>query len=952
MFEVDPIASSFLTGRTGVRTPDAKLELVIDGVPQPPVALGREREFSVALPTHVFDGVQHEIAVRLAGKTDFFLNSPIRFQSNYQGYVHMEPFAGPLLTGWAVDLARPDTALDIELCLHGRPIATVRADLFRRDLQAAPLFSGRCGFSYTIHGQEQLDRSSVIQARIAGTPFDLRGSPVLYLDTSRFVKTLHRVNSAFRFLYERTAGCARPSGPDLEITEEERRTFADLLLSGGNLAEMMELSRWFQAAGEEHIDAATHRHRFYTYYSGNFAGAAPIRHPSATAPVMDAIFYVRKDAAPARVAEAFRRLMGSPRDARFAVVCVLDVGPESPFDPKFFEAAAPGRELLFLDNEDVLGFPGSINRALALHPDRDVVLGDCETLVPGDWLARLKDAAVRAPAAGIVTPFANGGEICCYPPSAEHALPEGDIDSLCAAANAGKLLDLPAVHGVCALIRRACLDEVGAFDEQVFRSRNASVADFCLRAGTRGWRTVLAADVLVEAPAAPDDDEVYSTTLDHCHPYYGDLLVNFRVDDAALPLRRAIDLAYIKHLGKPVYCFLTHRFGGGTERHVRDLCAALAQKGVECLVIFALDRNRVSCVTPGLPLLASMHYNLETEYEALVSDLAGLQIECYHIHSNLAIPQKLMQLPDRTGVPYYCTIHDYSWFCPRVNLIDNSGVYCGEPSPAACNDCVREAEPGLWREFSASHKNVEELRLQSRRILAAARKVICPSRDTKLRMARQFQLSNLVVRANLEERPGQTAFVPVAALDRARDGTVGVALIGYLSKKKGMEVLRACAEAALRDRVPLRFVVVGFTEDDSSFAELTNVTITGRYKEGEAGSIARRHGLQTSLFPAVCPETFSYTLSIAINCGLYPVAFDLGAIAERIRELRFGHLLPLETLPEEINETLMACSLLSQRRPPQRAQADFSQVLDYYYSDESESGKSELVSAGAVRAGG
>ena len=47
---------------------------------------------------------------------------------------------------------------------------------------------------------------------------------------------------------------------------------------------------------------------------------------------------------------------------------------------------------------------------------------------------------------------------------------------------------------------------------------------------------------------------------------------------------------------------------------------------------------------------------------------------------------------------------------------------------------------------------------------------------------------------------------------------------------------------------------------------------------------------------ALWPETYSYTLSIALLAGLPVVAFDIGAIARRIREIRpnAGHgLLPL-----------------------------------------------------------
>lgn len=927
--EADPIVSSSLTGRVNVHPPGAKLQIYVDGVSQPHVALGREREFSVPLPSFVFDGAAHKIEVRMGGQKEWLDNCPLRFQSNYQGYVHMEPFAGPLLTGWAIDLARPGTTLEVEILLHGRSIGAVRANSFRQDLLAAPVFSGECGFSYAIEGQEQLDQSSVIRARVLGTQFDLRGSPVLYLDTSRFLKTLHRVNSAFRFLNERTAGSAYPSGPGLDLTEEERRTFTDLLLSSGNLAELMELSRWFQTAGSQHIAAATHRHRFYTYLTESFAGSSTIRHSSASTPITDVIFYVHANAVPSRVAEAFARLVTSPQAPPFAVICVLDIQPEGAFDRHAFEDQAGGRDVVFLESSSARGFPASMNEAVAVHRERDVVLLDCETLVSGNWLERLRMAANRSPASGIVTPFCTGGEICCYPISPEHELPFDEVDRLCAAANAAQVTDLPAAHGVCALIRRSCLDEVGMFDEVVFQSRNSSAADFCLRAGTRGWRTILASDVLVESPITSDEDEVYSKTLDRCHPYYGDLLVNFRVDDTALPLRRAIDLEIVRSLKRPVYAFLTHRFGGGTERHVRDLCTALAAVGIECLVIFALGRSRASCVLPRLPSLASLRYQLEGEYESLLRDLAKLEIRHFHIHSNISIPHELIQLPERLGIPYYCTIHDYSWFCPRVNLIDETGVYCGEPEPPVCEDCIREAEPGLWHEFISTHRSVKELRTQSRAVLAGARKVFCPSGDTKLRMGRQFHLVNLEVRGNLE--PSEI-HVPGPIPERT-DGTVGVALIGFVSRKKGMDVLRHCAEAALRDKLPLRFVVVGFTEDDSMFAGLSNVTITGRYQEGEAGNLIRGHGVRLGLFPIVWPETYSYTLSIALNAGLYPVAFDLGAIGERVRELKFGHLLPLEATPEEINETLMACSLLSYRKPPSIARPDLSDVLQYYYAE-------------------
>src|SRR5262249_41692095 len=93
-------------------------------------------------------------------------------------------------------------------------------------------------------------------------------------------------------------------------------------------------------------------------------------------------------------------------------------------------------------------------------------------------------------------------------------------------------------------------------------------------------------------------------------------------------------------------------------------------------------------------------------------------------------------------------------------------------------------------------------------------------------------------------------------------------------------------------------------------------------------------------FPAVWPETFSYTLSIAMKSNLYPVAFDFGAIAERLRRLEWGELLALELMGQSsvINDCLLSLQRVSfagmlPDSSPQALYPDF--VTDYYALDRS-----------------
>ena len=62
-----------------------------------------------------------------------------------------------------------------------------------------------------------------------------------------------------------------------------------------------------------------------------------------------------------------------------------------------------------------------------------------------------------------------------------------------------------------------------------------------------------------------------------------------------------------------------------------------------------------------------------------------------------------------------------------------------------------------------------------------------------------------------------------------------------------------------------------------------------------------------SLLPSLSPETWSYALSSVLRIGLYPIVFDLGALAERVRSAGRGTVLPLELSerPNAVNDALL-----------------------------------------------
>jgi GT2 family glycosyltransferase len=237
----------------------------------------------------------------------------------------------------------------------------------------------------------------------------------------------------------------------------------------------------------------------------------------------------------------------------FAPVVVDDASPEPEISAYLDRLAHSGR-IELLRNESNLGFVQTVNRAMELHRDRDVVLLNSDTEVANDWLDRMVAAASRNDRIATVTPFSNNATICSYPFEGwSSGLPGklglAALDQLFAGTNAGQSIDIPTAVGFCMYIRRRCLDEMGLFDNRYGRGYGEE-NDFCMRSAKSGWRHVLAADVFVfhEGGVSFSDERftlvrANARMLVDAHPEYNRVVHEFIVADPARRFRDAIDLA-------------------------------------------------------------------------------------------------------------------------------------------------------------------------------------------------------------------------------------------------------------------------------------------------------------------------------------------------------------------------------------------------------------------------
>ena len=193
-------------------------------------------------------------------------------------------------------------------------------------------------------------------------------------------------------------------------------------------------------------------------------------------------------------------------------------------------------------------------------PERDVVLLNSDTLVPPDWLSRLRDAAYVAGEIGTASPLSNDATILSYP-SEDHENPIPDLaemirlDAWAQRANARRIVDIPTGVGFCMYVKRDCLNDVGLFREDTFAQGYGEENDFCMRARHLGWRHVAAPGIFVAhvggqsfGPSKKYLMERNTRKLNLLHPGYDGLIREFQAADPLSEARRRLDMVQWKTL--------------------------------------------------------------------------------------------------------------------------------------------------------------------------------------------------------------------------------------------------------------------------------------------------------------------------------------------------------------------------------------------------------------------
>ncbi len=620
---------------------------------------------------------------------------------------------------------------------------------------------------------------------------------------------------------------------------------------------------------------------------------------------------------------------GAPDDTLRCLFSVLNSSSNTPFNLIVIEDCGPDPKLRvrlqelsqifgfeYLENIENKGFVLTCNRGFDLHPQRDILLLNSDTEVFDGWLDRIIACSIKNPKAGTITVMSNNATICSYPYFCEDysypfEIKDSDLDRLFATTNHEESIPTPTGVGFCMYIRRECLKKIGGFNYELFGKGYGEENDLCVRAENAGWQNLIALDVFVRHYGSSSfSNAVRSERVEKAiqvikkeHPNYIPSVMAFVSKKPTAKFLTNIDMERLNNfiVDKQVFLNITHNRGGGTEKHHLEMCEKLTREG---FAVISLKPNN-----NGLPILylegkyplpnIAIPQSDAPEFNHWIKDI--LNPSYAHIHHlidftnnfGLDLAKSLNQLQ----IPYYFTAHDYYSICPRITLMDDD-LYCGEPPPSVCNQCIANME-----EVKAYNGDILNWRTYHQEILHGAKKVFVPDEDVMWRLQRYFPAVKFVVRPHFDHWDiGQ--FEPP---QNPPTKQIRIGILGAIGVHKGINQLYAVAKECLTQNHDIRFIVIGCTGDDTAFEQLNNVEILGQYNDDELISKIHSANLSAIWFPAVCPETYSYTLSAAMATGLPIFAYDFGAIARRLNANNYGTLIPISTMlnPKENIKYLM-----------------------------------------------
>jgi GT2 family glycosyltransferase/glycosyltransferase involved in cell wall biosynthesis len=599
------------------------------------------------------------------------------------------------------------------------------------------------------------------------------------------------------------------------------------------------------------------------------------------------------------------------------LILINDCSPDERIRP--YLDALSSEHIVVIHNENNVGFSGNINTGMAQSDGNDVLLLNSDTVVTKGWIEKIKACAYSDVTIATVTPLSNNATLCSVPVFlGENQIPEGyDVDSyadLIERASLKRYPSIPVAHGFCMYVKREVIDKIGNFDAATFGRGYGEENDFCYRAEQVGYRHAMCDDTFIlhtgtssfQSEEKRKYIEEHDKILNERYPeqnhnvavHCRDNPNHFVADNINLrmALEQSEDRKNILYLVQSDFREDADDNIGGTQLHVKDL--AMGLKHLFNVFVAARDRNYLNLTM----------YRDEKEYffrfyigsakrytsfrdkemgELFGRILDNFHIHLVHIHHMIGLSLEMYYQAYERKIPMITTLHDFYSVCPTIKLLDADGHYCvGHTTEDKCKACISkncstaEQIPYLkvWRQ-------------EWQKALEMVQMIVVPSEAAKNIISGFYP--NVSSKINVIYHGSDSMRKP--SVNHQHKG-FHVAFLGGISSEKGSYV---CSQMIRHGSKDIRWHLFGiFGRDDVPASG--NFIKAGRYRREELPDLMEKYEIDLVCILPIWPETFCYTLSEAVMCGVPVLTTDIGALQERMNLLNCGWTVPYQSTADDV----------------------------------------------------
>ncbi len=586
-----------------------------------------------------------------------------------------------------------------------------------------------------------------------------------------------------------------------------------------------------------------------------------------------------------------------------------------------------GRNCIVIHNKQNHGFAANINIGIAQSQDRDVILLNSDTVVTKGWTDKLVNCAYSDPQIATVTPLSNNATICSVPFfHKENKLPDGytadTYAELIERISLKKYPVIPLAHGFCMFIKRKIIRSIGGFDSETFQKGYGEENDFCFRAVVAGFHHVMCDDTFIMhvGTSSFTDEAKKKNIKEHdkiLTERYPDLVHDVQVflkDEPNYMVTHNIRMwmMFNDYKDRKTILYLIHAdfrkdakdHLGGTQLHVKDLAAGLSGQFNVVVAARNGDYLNLTFYADGREMFFQFHIGAKPRFEVLRSkDFARLYgrildtflVDCVHIHHVMGVSLELYYEAEKRKIPVFTTQHDFYYLCPNVKLLDERNHFCIDDESHDCKRCLKKQQ-GIadtidyisnWKE-----QHIEALKISER--------IFVPS-----------QSAGQIIQRYYPGIAGKLVTIGHGCEPMVRNGSVKeirkkkrafhVAFLGAINEAKGRNII---VDLVQKDRKVQWYLFGYFGMQFPELEKKNNFHNMGAYHREELPDLIAGQEIDLVCIFSIWPETFCYTLSEAVMARVPVLAFDIGALGERIRQMDNGWLLPYQTESDAVLEKI------------------------------------------------